>query len=119
PRFLRPWRFGAACVRALRKANHQVTVGFNKTWDQDVLYPQAGLHVATADHNLLKHRQPWIRGLKRVTKRLDPAFWSFALLERRQYRGPNRPMIVVNSCMVRDHFFRYYGIGAEDIRIIP
>src|SRR5438270_7259046 len=42
PRFLRPWRFGAACLDALRGARHDVSVGFNKTWGQDVLYPQAG-----------------------------------------------------------------------------
>src|SRR5437773_5984856 len=27
PRFLRPWRFGAACARALRGAQHDVSVG--------------------------------------------------------------------------------------------
>src|SRR5213594_4209861 len=31
PRFLRPWRFGAACERALREADHQLTLGFDKT----------------------------------------------------------------------------------------
>src|SRR5262245_47107536 len=30
PRFLRPWRFGAACVRALRGADHLVSIGFDK-----------------------------------------------------------------------------------------
>src|SRR5258707_11012545 len=48
PRFLRPWRFGAACARALRGADHQVSIGFDKTWSQDILYPQGGLHVASA-----------------------------------------------------------------------
>src|SRR5262245_47661425 len=56
PRFLRPWRFAAACERALAAASHDVTVGFDKTWGQDVLYPQGGLHVASAEHNLRKHR---------------------------------------------------------------
>src|SRR5438045_1943954 len=44
PRFLRPWRFGRACETALQGARHDVTVGFDKTWCQDVLYPQGGLH---------------------------------------------------------------------------
>src|SRR5437016_13773613 len=39
PRFLRPWRFGAACARALHDVRHDVSVGFDKTWGQDVLYP--------------------------------------------------------------------------------
>src|SRR2546426_9211377 len=44
PRFLRPWRFGASCLEALAGKQHDVTVGFDKTWGQDVLYPQGGLH---------------------------------------------------------------------------
>ena len=35
PRFLRPWRFGEACERALRGARHDVTVGFDKTWGRN------------------------------------------------------------------------------------
>src|SRR3954463_878943 len=48
PRFLRPWRFAAAVEAALREANHDVTLGFVKTWGQDVLLPQGGLHAASA-----------------------------------------------------------------------
>src|SRR5215470_1858038 len=31
PRFLRPWRFAAACEAALRRSTHDVTIGFDKT----------------------------------------------------------------------------------------
>ena len=31
PRFLRPWRFGAACQAALRDNRHLVSIGFDKT----------------------------------------------------------------------------------------
>jgi UDP-glucose:(heptosyl)LPS alpha-1,3-glucosyltransferase len=118
PRFLRPWRFSAACHRALQEARHQVSIGFNKTWGQDVLYPQGGLHAASAEHNLHKYDQPWQRTLARAVKALDPAHRSFARLERRQYLGPDRPLLVVNSQMVRRHFQHYYGIGPEEIRVI-
>src|SRR4051812_12758500 len=63
PRFRRPWRFAAACEAALRNAHHDVSVGFDKTWGQDVLYPQGGLHAASAHHNLLKYAEPWERWL--------------------------------------------------------
>jgi UDP-glucose:(heptosyl)LPS alpha-1,3-glucosyltransferase len=118
PRFLRPWRFGAACVGALREHPSHVSIGFNKTWGQDVLYPQAGLHAASADYNLRKHRHPLVRGLARCTKRLDLAHWSFTRLERRQYLGPRRPLIIVNSQMVRVHFQRYYGFPPDDVRVL-
>src|SRR5260370_42357280 len=71
PRFLRPWRFGAACELALREAPHQVSLGFDKTWGQDVLYPQGGLHAASAEHNLRKYRGRVLRGLARLSKAAD------------------------------------------------
>jgi UDP-glucose:(heptosyl)LPS alpha-1,3-glucosyltransferase len=118
PRFLRPWRFGAACERALRGAAHDVTLGFDKTWGQDVLYPQGGLHAASAEHNVRKHPGPLARRLARVVKALDLAHWSFTLLERKQYLGKRRPLIVVNSRMVMQHFGRHLGIPAADLRIV-
>lgn len=119
PRFLRPWRFGLACARALRDADHDVSVGFDKTWGQDVLYPQGGLHAASAEHNIRKHPTPWQRGLARVVKFLDLAHWSFTLLERKQYLAGPRPLVVVNSQMVRHHFQHYYNISRDDLRVIP
>ncbi len=58
PRFLRPWFFSRACAKALHGSDHQVTIGFDKIVGMDVVYPQGGLYVATARHNLLKHRSP-------------------------------------------------------------
>jgi UDP-glucose:(heptosyl)LPS alpha-1,3-glucosyltransferase len=118
PRFLRPWRFAAACEQALRGTRHDVTVGFDKTWGQDILYPQGGLHVASAAHNLLKFPHAWERGLAAAGKWLSPAAWSFARLERKQYLGPNRPLVLVNSLMVRGHFEQFYGIPPESVRVV-
>jgi UDP-glucose:(heptosyl)LPS alpha-1,3-glucosyltransferase len=119
PRFLRPWRFAAACAEALAGARHDVSIGFDKTWGQDVLYPQGGLHAASAHHNLLKFAHPWQRSLAAAGKWLDPAAWSFARLERRQYLGPRRPLVVVNSRMVRGHFERFHGVPPESVRVVP
>jgi len=119
PRCLRPWYFGAACLKATRERHHDVTVGFDKTWGQDVLYPQGGLHVAAAKHNLRKYPGRAARGLATLGKLLDTAYWSYLLLEHRQYLSSRRPLIVVNSRMVRDHFQKYYGVEQGDIRIIP
>src|SRR5205809_360370 len=88
PRFLRPWRFARRCLDALARARHDVTMGFDKTWGQDVLYPQGGLHAASVVHNRNKFANPLLRGLARVAKWFDVAHWSFARLERRQYLSP-------------------------------
>jgi UDP-glucose:(heptosyl)LPS alpha-1,3-glucosyltransferase len=118
PRFLRPWRFGRICLREMTKNQHDVTVGFDKTWGQDILYPQGGLHVASAEHNLNKFRSKLTRGVVRFVKKFDLASRSFQRLERRQYLGSSRPLIVVNSFMVRDHFRQHYGIAPEDLYVV-
>lgn len=119
PRFLRPWRFGHACAQALRGAGHDVSIGFNKTWGQDILYPQGGLHAASAEHNILKFRTPLARQLARLAKGLDPAHWSYSWLEQRQYVGAKRPLVVVLSQMVAGHFQQHYGIHPAEVRVIP
>ena len=119
PRFLRPWRFGAAVEKALAGARHDVTVGFDKTWGQDVLVPLGGLHSASAFHNRLKFRHGWERSLAAVGKFFDLAAWSFHRLERKQYLGPDRPLVATNSRLVRSHFERFLGVAPESIRVVP
>jgi UDP-glucose:(heptosyl)LPS alpha-1,3-glucosyltransferase len=118
PRFVRPWRFATACHRAVRAGRHDVSLGFDKTWGQDILYPQGGLHAASVEHNLRKYRQPLLRRLARGLKWFDPAHWSFSALERKQYLGDSRPLVIVNSNMVRRHFLQHYGITAESLRVV-
>jgi UDP-glucose:(heptosyl)LPS alpha-1,3-glucosyltransferase len=118
PRFLRPWRFAAACNRVLDGAVHDVSIGFDKTWGQDVMYPQGGLYLATAKYNLRKYASGFSRAMARISRYLEPAHWSFRLLERRQYFSRSRPTIVAISEMVAKHFARHYGIERESLRVI-
>lgn len=118
PRFLRPWIFGATCYKALQGEGQYISIGFNKTWGQDVLYPLGGLHVASAEHNSRKDFNPLKRGLGRWIKKFDLAHWSFTFLERRQYIGPHQPLIVANSRMVQNHCRRYYGLDPAEIPVI-
>jgi UDP-glucose:(heptosyl)LPS alpha-1,3-glucosyltransferase len=118
PRFLRPWHFGKQLERALGERHHDVTIGFDKTWGQDILYPQGGLHAASQAHNLRKFPSRSSRWLARIAKSVDPANRSFHRLERKQYLGLIRPTVVVNSHMVERHFAQHYGIGAESLRVV-
>ena len=118
PRFLRPWRFGARCLDALRKARHDVSLGFDKTWGQDVLMPLGGLHAACIDHNIRKAPGRLRQSFARLCKSLDLANWSFSQLERRQYLSHPRPRIIVPSRMVARHFEHYYGIPAEEMHVV-
>ncbi len=119
PRFLRPWRFGYAVEQAIARAKHDLSIGFDKTWGQDILYPQGGLHIASAEHNILKHSSRLGRISARIVKKLDFAHHSFLRLERKQYLAERRPVIVVNSRMVQRHFEKYYDIPAEEIVLLP
>ncbi len=56
PRWIRPWKFASACLNALKAHPVDVSLGFDKTFDQDILYPQGGVYNASRANNLLKHR---------------------------------------------------------------
>jgi UDP-glucose:(heptosyl)LPS alpha-1,3-glucosyltransferase len=118
PRFVRPWKFAAACSRALARSNHQVSIGFDKILGLDIVYPQGGLYVASARHNLLKYKNPLTRGLVRFSKCFDLAHRSFLAIERRQYLGPNPPLVIAISEMVRNHFQEYLRFSAADLRLV-
>ncbi len=115
---LRPWLFSRVCLKELRHQSHHLSIGFDKTYGQDVLYPQGGLYRATLEGNYLIQPTPWGRWLARVRRSLDLATWSFLMLERKQYLQ-ERPIVLVNSQMVRGHFQHYYGIEGERLRVVP
>jgi UDP-glucose:(heptosyl)LPS alpha-1,3-glucosyltransferase len=118
PRFLRPWRFAEACEAALKVVKPGISLGFDKTWGQDILYPQGGLHITTKAHNILKHPPGFGRTLARVGQFFDLTNWSYTKLERKQYLGWRKPLVVVNSDMVRRHFEEYYGYPTDTIRVL-
>jgi UDP-glucose:(heptosyl)LPS alpha-1,3-glucosyltransferase len=118
PRFLKPWFFSAACRRELERGGHQVAVGFDKMTGTDVVYPQGGLYAATVEHNLLKYRSPLLRRFLGVCKALDLSHRSFVALERRQYLGNRRPLVIAISEMVRTHFRLHFGMESRDLRLV-
>ena len=116
-RWMRPWQFAKACCQTLQQHTFDVTVGFIKTWGQDVLMPQGGFHVATAEHNLQKNASPLVRGLMRFVQMVDPKQWSFRALERRQlFDFPS--LLVVPSKMVQRHAWEYYQLGDARVKVV-
>jgi UDP-glucose:(heptosyl)LPS alpha-1,3-glucosyltransferase len=118
PRFVRPWRFAESCQDALRRHPVDVSIGFDKTWGQDILFPQGGVFSASRAHNLLKHPPGLMRAAARVARTFDPAAHSFARLERRQYLTPPRPLILAISEMTRRHFRDYLGLPESEVRVL-
>jgi UDP-glucose:(heptosyl)LPS alpha-1,3-glucosyltransferase len=95
-----------------------VSMGFDKTWGQDILYPQGGVYSASRAHNLLKHRPGLARTGARLVRAFDPAAYSFARLERRQYLTPPQPLVVAISEMTRRHFREYLGLPESQVRVL-
>jgi UDP-glucose:(heptosyl)LPS alpha-1,3-glucosyltransferase len=102
----------------LRPARHDVSIGFDKTWGQDLLYPQGGLHSASAEHNLRKYRSPLTRAVARALKAFEPASWSFDWLQRKQYLGLHRPVVVAISDLTRRHFARHLGYPLDQVPVV-
>src|SRR5260221_537655 len=79
--------YARRALRALEGHTHDVTIGFDKTFGQDILYPLGGLHSASSEQNVRKHAGKAARFFTRLLKAVDPAHWSFKRLERTQYLG--------------------------------
>src|SRR4051794_25257314 len=93
-------------------------MGFDKTWGQDILYPQGGFHSASRGHKLLNHPPGLTRTAARLVRTLDLAGHSFARLERRQYFTDRPPVILAISEMVRRHFREYLGVPEAGVRVL-
>lgn len=119
PRILRPWRFSHECEKVTREGRHDLTLGFDKVGGVDVVYPQAGLYVATVLHSLARFQPGPGRVLATAVRLLDPTFWSFRQFERWHYLAPQPPYIIVNSHLVRQHFLIHLGIPNSQVAVLP
>ena len=117
-RFLKPWQFSQRCEKALAENKHDISMGFNKTWGQEVLYPLGGLHSASADHNVRKHASVLVRMGAWLAQRLNPVNWTYAQIERKQYRSAHLPTVVANSEMVRGHFRTYLDYPEDRLFVV-
>jgi len=118
PRFLKPWRFASACIDALRENPVDVSMGFDKTWGQDILYPQGGLHTASRVQNLIKNEPGFYRLSARLIRMVDVSSFSFTRLERRQYLTSSRPTVLAISRMVQGHFRQYLGLDGQSVHVL-
>jgi UDP-glucose:(heptosyl)LPS alpha-1,3-glucosyltransferase len=116
PRLLRPWLFGRACLDALENQPHDVSIGFDKTWGQDVHFPQGGIYAASQAANLCKHRSGLARLAVRAAKMLDPAVQSFRTIERLQFR--RRPTAIMISDMTRGHADQFLGVNGPNVHVL-
>ena len=119
-KWLRAWRFAAGSARAIEAGGFDLSVGFNKTWRQDVLVAVAGAHPATVAHNRARFRSPLRRVVYSMGKALNPPQMPFRAIDRRTF-GPagTRPRIVAPSRFVAGHFETIRGVPTDRISVVP
>ena len=87
-------------MKALHQIDHDVSVGFDKIWGPDVLYPQGGLYVASADNNIIKHRTGFgRRPLVRALKWLNLTHW---VISSPRTSAISRGIETIDYCHQRD-----------------
>lgn len=118
PRFLRPWQFGWSCLESLKRHRHDVSMGFDKTFGQDIHYPQGGVYIASQRANRRKYSSSLVRHAAGAVKWIDPAVRSYTMIEQRQYRGEPRATPIAISEMTRWHMTKHYGIAPSDAPVL-
>jgi UDP-glucose:(heptosyl)LPS alpha-1,3-glucosyltransferase len=115
------WNFAERCDAALRDARpaYDVSIGFINTWGQDILIPQGGVRAASLAANAERFAHPAARAAYRVLKRLNPKWWTYQAIERRQYDPSRGSHFVAVSRMVLGHMKRYHGVGDDRVTVIP
>jgi len=113
------WSFAANSEAALRRADHDCTVGFINTWHHDVLIPQGGVHAASLDANADRFPAGWRRSLYKLAKAANLKTPLYREIERRQYDPARGTRVVAVSRMVRGHLERYLGVPPGRVEVIP
>ncbi|WP_165228028.1 glycosyltransferase family 4 protein [Aquisphaera insulae] len=115
----RIWSFARNSAAAINPADYDCTVGFINTYAHDVIIPQGGVHAGSLRANAQRFRNPVLRRLYILGKRLNPKFTLYRAIERRQYAARRRAQVVAVSEMVRRHVQEFQGVPRERIHVIP
>lgn len=118
PRFLKPYRYTQSLRTVLEHETFDLSIGFDKCWGVDVLFPQGGLYSASARANLRKERFVLMRLLRAIATFFDIAKQSYLRIERIQYFVHPPLQIIVNSEMTANHFVQGLGIPRSRISVI-
>ena len=118
-RIKRIWSFARNSEAALAKADYDCTVGFINTWAHDVIIPQGGVHGGSLQANALRFPSGLVRRLYVLGKMLNPKFWTYRAIERRQYAPDRQARVVAVSNMVRRHLQQFHHVPRQRIHVVP
>ena len=133
PSFLRVWLFAINTFFAVRKANLDIILGFDRTLYQDIYRAGDGCHKewliqrrrAEARSQKQESRNKkilplasYLLPLKRLITYINPLHIAILYLEKRLLQSKRLKFVVANSNRGKDEIIRHYGLPAEKICVI-
>lgn len=111
--------FAENSAKALRAADHDCTIGFINTYEHDVIIPQGGVHRGSLWANSMRFRNPVARRLYVLGKVINPKYWAYRAIERKQYAPDRAARVIAVSHMVRGHIEKFEGVPTSRIHVVP
>jgi len=111
--------FAENSARALKGADYDCTIGFINTYEHDVIIPQGGVHRGSLWANSMRFGNPLVRRLYVLGKVINPKYWAYRAIERRQYAAERRARVIAVSHMVRRHIERFERVDPSLIHVVP
>lgn len=113
PSFLRILSFAVNSYFAVRKANLDVILSFDRTFYQDIYRAGDGCH-----REWLIQRGKLISPLKRFITFLNPLHLTILYLEKRLLKAKRLKFVVANSIRGKDEIKRHYKLPEDKICVI-
>jgi UDP-glucose:(heptosyl)LPS alpha-1,3-glucosyltransferase len=111
--------FARASAEALEGADYDCTVGFINTYAHDVIIPQGGEHRGSLRANSMRFVNPIARRLYVLGKVLNPNFWTYRAIERKQYAPKRQARVIAVSDMVKRHVQEFEHVLSQRIHVVP
>ncbi|MFO0888719.1 MAG: glycosyltransferase family 4 protein [Isosphaeraceae bacterium] len=118
-RIQRIWNFARNSEKAMGQVEYDCTIGFINTYAHDVIIPQGGVQEGSLLSNARRFRNPLLRGLYLLGKRLNPKYRVYRAIEGRQYAPKRETRVVAVSNMVRRHVQQFHHVSRNLISVIP
>jgi len=118
-RLQRLWAFARNSEAALAGGAYDCTVGFINTYAHDVIIPQGGVLRGSLAANAQRFAHPIARRLYVLGKTLNPSYWTYRAIERRQYAASREARVIAVSHLVRRHLQDIHQVPRSRIHVVP
>jgi len=122
PSFLRLLSFAINAYFAVRKANLDIILGFDRTFYQDIYRAGDGCHrewlIQRNKSGVRSQESGVIRTIKKNITFLNPLHLTILYLEKRLFKSKRLKFVVANSRRGKDEIIKHYGLPEEKICVI-